>query len=311
MDLKKLLAIFALGGLLLLYICIYGKTTEFWSIISMSNNNIEAQHGNNQSNAIPSTLSTDIDIVKYKASKNKFDKGIMHFYGKSLAIFIYGKDDLISSNIIQHGIWEQWWVNQFAMYIKSHPGIQVIDLGCNIGVYTMVAASLDCKVFAIDANKNNTDRLTQSVIESKMMDRVTIILNAVSNTRQTFSMHFVPSNIGGQALLDNKNNTYQVKSIFLDDLLPLIDSRYDVIMKMDIEGYEVKAIQAAGNLFDKRNIQLVAMEWFQVKKFEDSYILVHFFLSRNYKPYKDYFSPTVLDISNYKSWPDDIVWRKA
>ena len=47
-----------------------------------------------------------------------------------------------------------------------------------------------------------------------------------------------------------------------------------------------------------------------VKEDKECYILISFLMSRNYRPFQDFFSQTELETSNYKGWPYDVVWRK-
>ena len=75
-------------------------------------------------------------------------------------------------------------------------------------------------------------------------------------------------NVGGQSLLGNskdyssrkdqliiKNNKHIIETILLDDIVEIVPTDFkDCIMKIDIEGYEVKAFQNASKLFKRVNV---------------------------------------------------------
>ena len=96
-----------------------------------------------------------------------------------------------------------------------------------------------------------------------------LITNGLSDKRgELKKLQLVPSNIGGQSLLEdpkdysshkNKtqliNDTYVIETIVMDDILEVIpDDFYHCIMKIDIEGYEIIAFKKASKLFSKLNV---------------------------------------------------------
>lgn len=212
---------------------------------------------------------------------------------------------------MSYGSWELGWVLKLMRFMQIYPGSTLIDLGCNLGVYTLVAARCGNKVIAVDANRNNTDRLIQSLIVNKLVDNVTVLLNAVSNEKKEYTMTYDTDNVGGQSLMENNNNNYKVKSILMNELLSFLHDDEEVVIKMDIQGSEIISLKAASVLFAKVNVMAILMEWVLIKDDDDCLFLIDFLLSRKYKPYIHFFSSNELNVSHYKDWPYDVVWRKS
>ena len=253
---------------------------------------------------------SQINILKFEIKPHQFMKSSLLVGNKNIFIFLHGPQDFISQHIINTGNWEIKWINEMLLFAKGRTSMQLLDLGCNLGVYSLSMAAFGHKVIAVDANRNNTDRLVQSVIANGFQKNVNIVSNAISDVHKEFSMNSMESNIGGQNIVEKKNNSYFVKSIWMDELLPLVNKTMDTVIKIDIQGSEIDSIKKASELFDKCKIIAILIEWILIKTNKEIYILISFFMSRNYRPYSTFFSTVELDISNIGAWPYDVVWRK-
>lgn len=252
---------------------------------------------------------SSLNILILKPMTHNFQSGFLKVNSKNMKIFVHGSYDMISNSLLKYNTWESIWLYQLTRYFKKYPEMMLLDIGCNLGVYTLTAAYMGNKVIAIDANRNNTDRLVQTIIVNNL-STITVILNAVSNVRKEFSMRRNNANIGSQSIEDNQGDAYRVKSIFLDDLLVLLNGNEELMLKIDIEQHEVYAIKKASKLFDRKNIRLVLMEWEYVKRHKYRDDLMEFFLKRNYHPYMEFFTESPLILSQNMSWPGDIVWKR-
>lgn len=251
-----------------------------------------------------------VNIVKLNYVPHDYLQSFLVVNNKEIAIFIHRNGDYISSNILRFHIWGELWITQMLNYTFNKKRILLLDLGCNLGVYTLAAASLGYRVIAVDSNKNNTDRLVQSVMTNKLKNNVIVILNAISNVWKTFSLKVIDDKIGGHAIIPSYIHSYKVKSILMDQLVPLIPDDAEIIIKMDIRGSEIDAMRNASVLFATRNVSVVLMVWEITKKDKDCGVLINFFFKRSYKPYPDFFSKIELDAFRSTEWPYDIVWRK-
>ena len=55
----------------------------------------------------------------------------------------------------------------------------MLDVGGNVGYYTLVAASTGCSVVTVEPLSANVGRLWQSVLANRFSDRVTLYKNVV------------------------------------------------------------------------------------------------------------------------------------
>jgi FkbM family methyltransferase len=118
------------------------------------------------------------------------------------------------------------------------PGSVVLDVGANVGIYTLLAAKRGARVFAIEADPRNVKMLRHHVHLNGFDDRVTILPIAVSDHEGAVTLFRSPGNSGHSNLFDGVDPV-QVPCRTIDSLgLPPID-----VCKMDIEGNEVRALK--------------------------------------------------------------------
>jgi FkbM family methyltransferase len=185
----------------------------------------------------------------------------------------------------------------------------------------MYAAALGRFVLAIDCFAPNLDRIHRAVQLANVANRVVLIRNALF----THSGHYLrlsndANNIGGQELnfasqpINNQsiiNDSYVVKTIKFDELLPILIARgiRGAIMKIDIEGSESFVVESGGRIFDLLDIPYIQMEWLKVCKYPDRVkVILDFFAQRNYDPKT--FSCQLLNLTQPLTWPGDLCWVK-
>jgi FkbM family methyltransferase len=208
--------------------------------------------------------------------------------------------------------------------LEAHPGCGLIDLGANIGTYTLIVASMGRNVIAVEPNLENVRRIHKAVSLGGLAGHVTVMANAMSNERGMTKILLDPrGNIGANQFFSVKmsqgvdySGDQYFKSITMDDLLPFCKFKMAVI-KIDIEGAENRAFAAAGDLFDNIDIPYVQMEWFNVKANgyqkapvdERNYFnhMITFLVQRRYIPL-DTLHGHMLNLTEWKSWPFDVAW---
>src|SRR5579871_4446803 len=116
-------------------------------------------------------------------------------------------------------------------------GCTVLDVGANIGIYSLLAAKRGARVFAIEADPNNFQRLRHHIQINKFDDRITAFQIAAGSEKGTLKLFRNPSNCGGSSLFAGVDPVL-VPEDMIDSLdLPPID-----VCKMDIEGAELIAL---------------------------------------------------------------------
>lgn len=155
---------------------------------------------------------------------------------------VHHKHDGISMQLLLTGEYEPYETEIFKSYVKK--GQCVIDIGANIGYYTLLAASLvgdKGKVYAFEPHPQNHNLLVNNVTENHY-NNVIIYQNAVTNENKHIQLN-IGIDQGTHSIENTRGTTGQSISIdgcTLDDLFQG-KVKPDVI-KMDIEGAETKAL---------------------------------------------------------------------
>jgi FkbM family methyltransferase len=215
-------------------------------------------------------------------------------------------------------IWEEGGVSLTLILLMYHPHLDFIDIGANIGTYTMYAAALGRFVLAVECFGPNVDRLHRAIQLTNVVNRVVLVQNAIySHSGEFLRLSSNSTNIGGQEIKISTNRTgltddlYTVKTIRLDDLYPILASRgiRGAIMKIDIEGSEHFVMQGGSRIFDSFDIPIVQMEWMIIRRnTSHAHTVMDFFIERNYEP-RSFFC-RLLNTTWYSKWPKDMFWIK-
>lgn len=126
------------------------------------------------------------------------------------------------------------------------PGRVVLDVGANIGVYTLLAAKRGARVFAVEGDPKNAARLRHHIEINGFGDRVTVIEAAVADRSGTVTMYRNPINCGGSNCFEGQDPV-AVPCRTIDSLdLPPVD-----VCKMDIEGSELAALEGMADTLSR------------------------------------------------------------
>jgi FkbM family methyltransferase len=119
-------------------------------------------------------------------------------------------------------------------------GTVVLDVGANIGIYTLLAAKRGARVFAIEADPDNARALRHHIEINDFSDRVTVFEMAATDRAGMVTLYRNSQNSGGSTLFGTRQGvtSVRVEGRTIDSLeLPPID-----VCKMDIEGAEALAL---------------------------------------------------------------------
>lgn len=125
-------------------------------------------------------------------------------------------------------------------------GDYVVDVGANIGAYTLFFADLvgpDGRVTAIEAEPTNAARLRHNV-ERNALTWVSLREVGVSENEETLSLHLnSDGNAGGHSFLTQVSATDRTRTISCKPLFSLMEPRRPRLMKLDIEGFEWRVLR--------------------------------------------------------------------
>ena len=186
-------------------------------------------------------------------------RGIKLVALRDFDLYVYEHDWDIGEHIIKTGQYEP----QVTAFLKQHlrEGMTFVDVGANIGYFTLMAATLvgrSGRVIAVECNPRNCDLIYMSAHKNGF-DDVLVYPFAVSNTQKLMSFTSGFSNGVVEELSEDDEESVIVPAVTLDFLLRC-EPRIDII-KMDIEGSEAKAWQGMQKVIEKHR-PIIMMEFF-------------------------------------------------
>lgn len=150
-------------------------------------------------------------------------------------------------------------INLIKQYVNSDS--IVLDIGANIGSFTVFLAGIAKHVYAFEPEPNNFKQLKEN---TRHLKNVEIHEVAISNRSDFKTLYICPTDNGMNRLYPSKwcdgGEEKIVETIKLDDATRISDHNTVGFIKMDIEGYEYHAIRGAINLI-KRDHPVIMMEW--------------------------------------------------
>ncbi len=178
---------------------------------------------------------------------------------------ILNPNDPVVSGALMLGAYEV----SFATVLRKalSPRMTVVDIGANIGYYTLIASATvgsEGRVIVYEPEPENLDIL-KTMIATNRLENVTVVPTAVGESVGQATLYVDPHNKGKHTLLPVSGNTpTTVATITLDASLQHLDvGRVDLI-KMDIEGWEIKAFHGMQNTL-KRDHPKIFFEFAPVR----------------------------------------------
>jgi FkbM family methyltransferase len=159
-----------------------------------------------------------------------------------------------------------------------HPGMTIVDVGANVGYYTLMFAQAigsTGRIIAIEPSPENLPELRLNVDRNKLRN-VKIISKAVGNERKLIGLR---SGINSGVVRDDVP-AFSVEQDLIDNI---ITTPIDVV-KIDVEGYEGFVIEGAHRvLLEYRPIVFLEVHPIEVKCYGSSVRSIIENLSRIYK----------------------------
>jgi FkbM family methyltransferase len=156
-------------------------------------------------------------------------------------------DDADSLGIMANGIFEPSETHTVLALVKG--GDRVLDIGANMGYYTVLMAEkvgAQGQVFAIEPNAANLSILHANTLAWQQSARVTVLPCALSDTKGAGSLFLSTHNSGMHRMYASIVCTDDVETV---DMVCGDELGFGAIdfIKIDIEGYEPKALRGLVN----------------------------------------------------------------
>lgn len=158
------------------------------------------------------------------------------------SIYVHVSDKAIGETIAAHGVYEGHVTAELRRRLK--PGDTFVDVGANVGFFTLLAASLvggRGRVVAFEPSRSNAELLRKS-LEANPFDNVTLHRTALGCESGAAILVHEPGSSNAILPRSPENDMpahalrEEVSIVRLDDFLPVLPSVE--IVKMDVEGFE-------------------------------------------------------------------------
>ena len=208
----------------------------------------------------------------YEEAFSKINSGVRSEYieidGQKL--FLDKEDSLLLST--RKNNYDKFEVECLKQIIKK--GDIVVDLGANIGYYTLILAQLVGKsghVYSFEPDPSNFEILSKNVKENKH-EHVTLVQKAISDKNSKIKLYVSKRNLASHRIFDaeDKRESIEVDVTTLDEYFKKFKKPIKFI-KMDVEGAEGATILGASKIIEDSKNLVIMMEYFPkwIKKFGD------------------------------------------
>jgi len=173
-------------------------------------------------------------------------KGLCLIETNEFKLYIDSNDEGLAPFLIKWGEYEKNEIRVFKRIVKD--GMTVIDVGANVGYYTLLASKLvglKGRVYSFEPDPYNFTLLKKNV-EINKCENVYIFNMAVSEKTGIVKLYRDSKNYGAHSLIKhvvkNPRDYISVGAVSLDDFFKGFESPIDVI-KIDVQGSEGKVLR--------------------------------------------------------------------
>jgi FkbM family methyltransferase len=164
-----------------------------------------------------------------------------------------GNDQFISNYLARDRIWEAFETEIFCRLCI--PGDFVLDLGANIGWYTVIASRLvgnDGKIVSFEPDEANLTLLKKNVAMSGGDGAVEIMEIALGDREENARLFMSENNLGDHRLFSDgtQRQSLDVQVKTLDSFFAKSDHK-PTLVKSDTQGSEARILSGAANLFEE------------------------------------------------------------
>lgn len=229
-------------------------------------------------------------------------------------------DMFISGAFDKNGIWEKDMVENVLLLTANYPNGTFLDIGANIGTFSVAVAAAKYRVVAVDPLISNLAYIKTSTTLNGVVENVRYFLNAVSDEKtMMYAWNRYPDNEGAMAFLSKEeaakkpNDTIvdKVESATLKEILANIDCE-TIIIKIDVEGFECKALgQFLKDPNEVHFVPYILMEWELLKNnfngnCPDVKDLLESFKTSGYSPHHPH-DLMPIRVEDHLAWMD-VLW---
>lgn len=184
-----------------------------------------------------------------------------------------GTTDILSAFIVEKRTWEAGYVNYMLNVMRNYAPDQtvLVDIGANVGFYTLAAATTGVAVHAFEPSLRNALMLQMSLQRNSVQHRVLLSTFALSDKAEPMALGTSEQNQGNlqHARLGSRVRIFKkptppsrgthIAAFRLDDVLQAAPQA-PVYLKIDVEGGECAVIRGMRRFLHRADIWGVHIE---------------------------------------------------
>jgi FkbM family methyltransferase len=191
-------------------------------------------------------------------------KGLVLLDIQGSKMYVDTRDTGVAPYLLEWGYYEKSETELVRSIVKE--GMIVVDVGANIGYYTLLAAQLvgkTGKVFAFEPDPYNHSLLSKNTKINGYSNVVTVQKAVYSNSKNV-ELHLDKRNLGGHSL--STANVHEDKSVTvpatsLDDFFEKAHLKISLV-KIDVQGLETTVIEGMDRIVrENRDLQIILEFW--------------------------------------------------
>lgn len=215
-----------------------------------------------------------------KLRKNGLPPGMRKVHvSAGFTMVVLGPNDIVSQSIATTGYWEVSSISQIASHASTSIAEDAVflDIGANLGYYTLLFAHQGHKVIAVEPMTRNRMALQASICLNNLQQSISVVSAALSTAEDANGPNrscVVRStnteiNIGNGHLYcagdappcaAGEQNCEMVPVKTLDAVLTELAPASVDVVKMDVEEYECNVLAGGASLFDTFKPSLLQIE---------------------------------------------------
>jgi FkbM family methyltransferase len=216
------------------------------------------------------------NISKYlnKDFENQIKLSEVHFNNITYNMFVYKENDIVSNSISDNHHYEKDEtyniLDGLNFYSKKknliNNNIYIIDVGGNVGWYTLILGKLGYNVVSFEPLKMNYYILNKNYCLNKEIN-VTLINKGLFPEEKRCYIYSPGNNIGdgitncNGKFLENSVNNGEIILTKLSNYMSYFENKNLAMIKMDIEGLEGKAFESGIEFITNYHVPFIFMEF--------------------------------------------------